>query len=144
MGVALAGVMYALVNGRHRRIDDVRADLARQHDDHNRLDERLSRATVTVATLAWVALAATSGSASRTRCAETGARRSRGIFAGVTLGGATLRADRDANERFYGERLDSTQIVLDGETGTAALPEAVTRLREALAEITSDEDHESN
>ena len=55
--------MYALVNGRHRRIDDVRADLARQHDDHNRLDERLSRATVTVATLAWVALAATSGSA---------------------------------------------------------------------------------
>ena len=98
---------------------------------------------MTVATLAWVALAATSGSASRTRCAETGARRSRGIFAGVTLGGATLRADRDANERFYGERLDSTQIVLDGETGTA-LPEAVTRLWEALAEITSDEDHESN
>ena len=69
--------------------------------------------------------------------------RTRGIFAGVTLGGATLRADRDANERFYGERLDSTQIVLDGETGTA-LPEAVTRLWEALAEITSDEDHESN
>lgn len=65
--------------------------------------------------------------------------RTRGIFAGVTLGGATLRADRDANERFYGERLDSTQIVLDGETGSA-VPDAVTRLREALDSLTNDND----
>ena len=65
--------------------------------------------------------------------------RSRGVFAGVTLGGATLRADRDANERFYGERLDSREIVLDGETGTA-VPEAVTRLREALNGLTDDND----
>jgi lipid-binding SYLF domain-containing protein len=69
--------------------------------------------------------------------------RTRGVFAGVTLGGATLRADRDANERFYGERLDSTDIVLDGETGTA-LPEAAERLREALAAIASDRDGESD
>ena len=41
VGVALAGVMYALVNGTHRRIDDVRSELARLHDDHNRLDDRL-------------------------------------------------------------------------------------------------------
>ena len=41
VGVALAGVTYALVNGTHRRIDDVRSDLGRLHDDHNRLDERL-------------------------------------------------------------------------------------------------------
>ena len=68
--------------------------------------------------------------------------RTRGIFAGVTLGGATLRADRDANERFYGKRLDSTQIVVGGEAGTA-LPDAVTRLREALAAVTSDEDRSS-
>ena len=57
--------------------------------------------------------------------------RSRGVFAGVTLGGATLRADRDANERFYGVRLDSRQIVLEGHTG-ATLPEAADRLRRAL------------
>ena len=57
--------------------------------------------------------------------------RSRGVFAGVTLGGSTLRADRDANERFYGVRLDSRQIVLEGRTG-AALPEAAARLRRAL------------
>ena len=57
--------------------------------------------------------------------------RSRGVFAGVTLGGATLRADRDANERFYGVRLDSRQIVLEGRAG-ADLPEAAVRLRWAL------------
>ena len=57
--------------------------------------------------------------------------RSRGMFAGVTLGGATLRADRDANERFYGVRLDSRQIVLEGHTGGAP-PEAAVRLRHAL------------
>ena len=59
----------------------------------------------------------------------------------MTLGGATLRADRDAsmmNERFYGEQLDSRQIVLDGETGNA-LPDAATRLQEALADLASDD-----
>ena len=29
--------------------------------------------------------------------------RSRGLFAGVTLNGASLKQDRDANERFYGQ-----------------------------------------
>lgn len=60
--------------------------------------------------------------------------RTRGVFAGMTLGGATLRADRDANERFYGERLDSMQIVLDGETGPR-MPEAVTNLSLALERL---------
>jgi lipid-binding SYLF domain-containing protein len=68
--------------------------------------------------------------------------RSRGVFAGLSLGGATLRADRDANERFYGERLDSRDIVLDGETGTD-LPDAVTRLRQTLDTLLADEDNES-
>ncbi len=57
--------------------------------------------------------------------------RSRGVFAGVTLGGATLRADRDANERFYGVRLDSRQIVIEGRTG-AALPQPAARLQREL------------
>ena len=57
--------------------------------------------------------------------------RSRGVFAGVTLGGAALRADRDANERFYGVRLDSRQIILEGRTG-AARPDAASRLQWAL------------
>jgi lipid-binding SYLF domain-containing protein len=40
--------------------------------------------------------------------------RARGLFAGVTINGSTVRADRDANERFYGTRLDGAQLVLDG------------------------------
>lgn len=68
--------------------------------------------------------------------------RSRGVFAGVTLGGATLRADRDANERFYGDRLDSRQIVVNGQAA-AALPEAAARLRAALEDLAADEEDES-
>ncbi len=60
--------------------------------------------------------------------------RTRGVFAGMTLGGATLRADRDANERFYGERLDSMQIVLDGDAGSQ-LPAAVAELQRALERL---------
>ena len=40
--------------------------------------------------------------------------RARGLFAGVTVNGSTVRADRDANERFYGKSLDGPDIVLDG------------------------------
>ena len=68
--------------------------------------------------------------------------RTRGVFAGVTLGGATLRADRDANERFYGSRFDSTDIVLDGDAGTA-LPDAVARLRDALATLAARDQSDS-
>jgi SH3 domain-containing YSC84-like protein 1 len=42
--------------------------------------------------------------------------RSRGLFAGVTVNGSTMRQDRDANERFYGKRLETPQIVFDGTT----------------------------
>ena len=40
--------------------------------------------------------------------------RARGLFAGVTVNGSTMRQDRDANERFYGKRLETPQIVFDG------------------------------
>ena len=41
-GASLAAFMYALVTGVHKRIDDVRGDLSRLHDDHNRLEERFN------------------------------------------------------------------------------------------------------
>ncbi len=44
--------------------------------------------------------------------------RARGLFAGVTVNGSTVRADRDANARFYGKRLDAAQIVFDGQADT--------------------------
>jgi lipid-binding SYLF domain-containing protein len=37
--------------------------------------------------------------------------RSRGLFAGVTVNGSTVRQDRDANQRFYGQPLDTKSIV---------------------------------
>src|SRR5262245_22570242 len=39
--------------------------------------------------------------------------RARGLFAGVSINGSTVRADQDANERFYGKRLTGAQLVLD-------------------------------
>ena len=44
--------------------------------------------------------------------------RTRGLFAGVTLNGATIRQDRDANERFYGTAFRTGQIVFDGMGGS--------------------------
>lgn len=43
--------------------------------------------------------------------------RARGLFAGITLNGATIRQDRDANERFYGTAYRTGQIVFEGRAG---------------------------
>lgn len=39
--------------------------------------------------------------------------RARGVFAGVTLNGSTIRQDGDANQRFYGRPLQTRQIVFE-------------------------------
>ena len=43
--------------------------------------------------------------------------RARGLFAGVTINGSTVRQDQDANERFYGKRLQTNQIVFGPSPG---------------------------
>lgn len=40
--------------------------------------------------------------------------RSRGLFAGVSLEGASLRPDNEANEKLYGKKLTATQIIRQG------------------------------
>lgn len=40
--------------------------------------------------------------------------RSRGLFAGVSLDGSTLRPDNEANERIYGKKIEAKDIVLRG------------------------------
>jgi lipid-binding SYLF domain-containing protein len=55
--------------------------------------------------------------------------RTRGIFAGITLNGSTIRQDRDANERFYGTAFRTTQIVNEGRGGA---PEPVPAWKTAL------------
>ena len=42
--------------------------------------------------------------------------RSRGLFAGISLQGATLRQDLDDNEKLYGRRLDNREILTNGVT----------------------------
>lgn len=58
-----------------------------------------------------------------------GYSRSRGLFAGVTLNGSTIRQDRDANERYYSIGYRTGQIVFEG-MGTA--PESANAWKETL------------
>ena len=55
--------------------------------------------------------------------------RARGLFAGVTINGSTVRNDRDANERFYGRRLEAKDILF---AGPASSPEPVGAWLEVL------------
>jgi SH3 domain-containing YSC84-like protein 1 len=55
--------------------------------------------------------------------------RARGLFAGVTINGSTVRQDRDANGRFYGKPLETKEIVFGPPPST---PEAVTLWLQAL------------
>ena len=58
--------------------------------------------------------------------------RTRGLFAGVSLEGSTIRSDRDANERFYGDALDSKEVVLDEKAGQPHDADVVSALQAAL------------
>ena len=73
------------------------------------------------------------GPVGRTGTAETDAlmraeilswSRSRGVFAGIALKGATLRQDLDENEALYGKRIENREIVTTG----IAPPPAATKL----------------
>ena len=43
--------------------------------------------------------------------------RSKGLFAGVSLEGSTLRSDGGANEKLYGRKLTAKEIIRDGKVG---------------------------
>lgn len=40
--------------------------------------------------------------------------RARGLFAGISLEGSTVRPDNDANERVYGKKIDAEDIIFKG------------------------------
>jgi lipid-binding SYLF domain-containing protein len=48
--------------------------------------------------------------------------RSKGLFAGVSLAGATVDADKDANKKLYGKEIDAREIVTGETTPAAAQP----------------------
>ena len=55
--------------------------------------------------------------------------RSRGLFAGITLNGASVKQDRDANERFYGQAYRTSQIIIERLGGA---PDPVPAWRDQL------------
>jgi lipid-binding SYLF domain-containing protein len=46
--------------------------------------------------------------------------RSRGLFAGISLEGSTLRSDGSANRKLYGRNLSAKEIVRRGKVGVPA------------------------
>lgn len=46
--------------------------------------------------------------------------RNKGLFAGVSLEGSTLRSDNSANEKLYGKRLDAKDIIVDHKVSIPA------------------------
>ena len=72
---------------------------------------------------------AAAGPVGRTASAETDATmraeilsysRARGLFAGISLAGSTLRPDNDANKSLYGKELSAQDIVFKGEVAPPA------------------------
>jgi SH3 domain-containing YSC84-like protein 1 len=55
--------------------------------------------------------------------------RARGLFAGISLEGSTVRPDNDANERIYGKKVEAQDIVFKG---AVAVPPAAQKLVSTL------------
>jgi SH3 domain-containing YSC84-like protein 1 len=51
--------------------------------------------------------------------------RSRGLFAGISLNGSSLRPDNDANERIYGRKLSAIDVALHGAVPIPAAARAL-------------------
>jgi SH3 domain-containing YSC84-like protein 1 len=86
------------------------------------------------------AISAAAGPKGRDATAETDAQmkaevlsysRSKGLFAGISLEGSTLRQDKDANKSLYGHDTTAKEIVLEGKVqataGGQAIDEALTK-----------------
>ncbi len=85
------------------------------------------------------------GPVGRTSQADTDAKmhaeiltysRSRGVFAGVALDGATLRPDKDSNAELYRNKQTNTEIVM----GNTTAPESASLLRASLTKYSAHKD----
>lgn len=54
--------------------------------------------------------------------------RNKGLFAGVSLEGSTLRSDGSANEKLYGRKLSAKEIIRGGKVGIPASAHALVSL----------------
>ena len=60
--------------------------------------------------------------------------RSRGAFAGISLKGAVLRPDNDANKNLYGRSVQMKELV---EQGNVAIPEPARKFVASISQATS-------
>jgi lipid-binding SYLF domain-containing protein len=61
-----------------------------------------------------MAAAASANTDATLRAEILSSSRSRGLFAGISLEGSTLRPDNEANEKLYGKKLTATEIIRKG------------------------------
>ena len=57
--------------------------------------------------------------------------RNKGLFAGISLEGSTLRSDGNANEKLYGKKLTAKEIIVDRKVGVPACAKDLVSLLDA-------------
>jgi len=60
--------------------------------------------------------------------------RARGVFAGISLKGAVLRPDKDANTSLYNREVEAKELV---DTGNVAIPEAAKKFVQSVSDAAS-------
>jgi len=61
--------------------------------------------------------------------------RSKGLFAGISLEGSTLRSDGSANEKLYGKKLTAKEIIREGKAGVPACASELVSLLDAKSPV---------
>src|SRR6201998_4119146 len=61
--------------------------------------------------------------------------RNKGLFAGVSLEGSTLRSDGSANEKLYGKKVSAKEIIREGRVGVPACAHELDSLLNAKSPI---------
>lgn len=88
-------------------------------------------------------MAAAAGPVGRNASAETNIRleaeiltyaKSRGLFAGISLKGSSLRPDNEANQSLYGRKIEAKELLIDGKV---AIPTTAQKLIDALTKASA-------
>jgi lipid-binding SYLF domain-containing protein len=61
--------------------------------------------------------------------------RNKGLFAGVSLEGSTLRSDGSANEKLYGRKLTAKEIIREGRVGVPACARQLVSLLDSKSPV---------
>src|SRR5215470_16369392 len=65
--------------------------------------------------------------------------RNKGLFAGVSLEGSTLRSDGSANEKLYGKKLSAKEIIREGKVGIPASAQELVSLLDQKSPVNKSE-----